>query len=165
MEAVKINEASTWTWEEGHDSIGSGWNEGVNESTWLRVYDLDGEPLKDTFDEDVFVGYHSFKVSDDSLAGRIFNSSIHGAGSVHLYSKIGDRLVKSLVHDPKTKNTGEAFAGQAVRNEMAIEKRAKLDQDFAGFDFQWHHETKLRLAPILGLRHGKTIKHPHLASI
>jgi hypothetical protein len=46
MEAVKINEASTWTWEDGHDSIGSGWNEGVNESTWLRVYDLDGEPLK-----------------------------------------------------------------------------------------------------------------------
>jgi hypothetical protein len=105
MEAVKINEASTWTWEGGHDSIGSGWSEGVNESTWLRVYDLDGEPLKDTFDEDVFVGYHSFKVSDNSLAGRIFNSSIHGAGSVHLYSKIGDRLVKSLVHDPKTKNT------------------------------------------------------------
>jgi hypothetical protein len=109
MEAVKINEASTWTWEGGHDSIGSGWNEGVNESTWLRVYDLDGEPLKDTFDEDVFVGYHSFKVSDDSLAGRIFNSSVHGAGSVHLYSKIGDRLVKSLVHDPKTKNTVAAI--------------------------------------------------------
>jgi len=107
MESVKINEASTWTWEDGHDSISYGWNEGVNESTWLRVYDLDGEPLKDTFDKDVFVGYHSFKVSDNSLAGRIFNSSVHGAGSVHLYLKIGDRLVKSLVHEPKTKSTVE----------------------------------------------------------
>jgi hypothetical protein len=96
MEAVKINEE-----RKGVMTL----SRGVNESTWLRVYDLDGEPLKDTFDEDVFVGYHSFKVSDNSLAGRIFNSSIHGAGSVHLYSKIGDRLVKSLVHDPKTKNT------------------------------------------------------------
>ena len=118
MEAVKINEASTWTWEGGHDSIGSGWNEGVNESTWLRVYDLDGEPLKDTFDEDVFVGYHSFKVSDDSLAGRIFNSSVHGAGSVHLYSKIDDRLVKSLVHDPKTKNPITSHVNRMVRLRM-----------------------------------------------
>ena len=105
MEPVKINEASTWTWEDGHASIGHGWNEGVNESTWLRVYDLDGKPLKDMFDKDVFVGYHSFKVSDNSLFGRIFNSSLHGAGSVHLYSKVGDSLVKSLMHDPKTKDT------------------------------------------------------------
>ena len=105
MEPVKINEASTWTWEDGHASIGHGWNEGINESTWLRVYDLDGKPLKDMFDKDVFVGYHSFKVSDNSLLGRIFNSILHGAGSVHLYSKVGDSLVKSLMHEPKTKAT------------------------------------------------------------
>jgi hypothetical protein len=105
MEAVKINAASTWTWESGHASIGHGWNEGISESTWLRVYDLDGEPLKDMFDEDVFVGYHSFKVSDTTLQGRIFNSSLNCAGSVHLYSKVGDRLVKSLVHDQKTRGT------------------------------------------------------------
>ena len=55
MEPVKINEASTWTWEDGHASISHGWNEGVNESTWLRVYDVDGKPLKDMFDKDVFV--------------------------------------------------------------------------------------------------------------
>jgi hypothetical protein len=36
MEAVKINEASTWTWEGGHDSIGSGWNEGVNETRLVK---------------------------------------------------------------------------------------------------------------------------------
>lgn len=114
MESVKINKASTWTWENGHASIGSGWNEGISESTWLRVYDLDGEPLKDMFDEDVFVGYHSFKVSHTTLQGRIFNSSLHGAGSVHLYSKVGDSLVKSLMHDQKTKATvGEINAALA----------------------------------------------------
>jgi hypothetical protein len=67
MEAVKINEASTWTWEDGHDSIGSGWNEGVNESTWLRVYDLDGEPLKDTFDEDVLLATTPLKFRTTAL--------------------------------------------------------------------------------------------------
>lgn len=105
MEPIKINKASTWTWESGHASIGHGWNEGISECTWLRVYDLDGEPLKDMFDEDVFIGYHSFKVSDTTLQGRIFNSGLNGAGSVHLYSKIGDRLVRSLMHDQKTKAT------------------------------------------------------------
>ena len=104
MEAVNIQAASAWTWENGHASIGGGWNEGINESTWLRVYDLDGKPLKDMFDNDVFVGYHSFKVSDNSLLGRIWNSSLHGAGSVRLYSKVGDSLVRSLMYDQKTKS-------------------------------------------------------------
>ncbi|MFW2480013.1 MAG: hypothetical protein ACN4GF_07815 [Lentimonas sp.] len=103
MEPVNIQKASTWTWEDGHASIDDGWIEGLGESTWLRVYDREGNPLKDMFDKDVFAGYHSFKVSDTALKGRIFNSSLHGAGSVHLYSKVGDSLVKSLMHDQKTK--------------------------------------------------------------
>lgn len=104
-EAVSLKDASTWTWEDGHASISQGWVETQNEHLWLRVYDKEGKPLKDMFDKDVFVGYHSFKVSENSLSGRIFYSSLYGAGSVHLYTNVGDSLVHSLMHDSKTNAT------------------------------------------------------------
>ena len=105
MEPVNTQDASTWTWEDGHASISQGWVEELNESTWLRVFDKDGNPIKDMFGKDVFVGYRSLKASDNSLLGRIWNSSLHGAGSVHLYSKAGNSLVPSLMPDSKTKAT------------------------------------------------------------
>lgn len=99
MKIQAINEASTWTWEEG-----TGWSEGSSESTWLKVYRSSGEPLKDIFKQDVFVGYHSFMISSNSLQGRIFNSSLHLAGAVRLYTKCGNHLIKSEMHQAKTRN-------------------------------------------------------------
>lgn len=123
-------EVSAWCWEKGHENPNDGWHESLRESTWLRVFDRHGEPMKGINlrgdDGDYFIGYHSFQSCGDSLLDRIGNAGLLGFGSVHLYSLVGDKLYPSRMHEGTTEHVVQSI------NQFLEEHLKKTAHTFSG---------------------------------
>ena len=97
---VPTETASSWVWEKGHETPIDAWSESRAESLWLRVYDHDGNPSESLMGHR-FIGYHSFKMCGPGIMNRVFDSGLIDAGSVQLYSLVGDNFIPSLSHTGK----------------------------------------------------------------